>query len=209
MAAWGRELALKFRSAVNNCKKELEVFRNRTDVDGVKRFDELKAELIRLLAQEEDYWRQRAKLFWLTEGDSNTRFFHASASARRKINRFTKLKDEKDLFFEDPWDLCRITGDYFRDIFSPSSSTYDPVMNVLLSRVMVKDNTTLLAPFTKKEFFLALKQMHPGKAPGLDGFSLAFFQNIWDLTGDDIFNEGVFWIEQGMFPNGLMMLTLC
>lgn len=203
LTAWGRDLALKFRSAIAKCKKELDIFRNRTDADGIQRFDELKTQLLRLLAQEEDYWRQRAKLFWLTEGDSNTRFFHAAASARRRSNKISKLKDETVELFDSPWDLCRIHGDYFREAFSPSSGTYKPVSEVLSRKVTGEDNDILLAPFSKTEFYQALKQMHSDKAPEPDGFGPAFYQSFWDLTGEDIFREGVLWLEQGMFPNGL------
>lgn len=46
-----------------------------------------------LLLQEETYRRQRAKVLWLEESDTNSRFFHASASIRRKMNHISVLKD--------------------------------------------------------------------------------------------------------------------
>lgn len=50
-----------------------------------------KEKLNALLLQEEIYRKQRAKLFWLAEGDENTRFFHAYASARKKTNKISYL----------------------------------------------------------------------------------------------------------------------
>jgi hypothetical protein len=36
------------------------------------------------LDDEKSYWQQRARLKWLLEGDRNTKFFHISASNRKK-----------------------------------------------------------------------------------------------------------------------------
>lgn len=36
------------------------------------------------------------------------------------------------------------------------------------------------------EFFSALKQMHPSKAPGPDGFSPCFYQHFWPLVCNDV-----------------------
>ncbi|KAF5475672.1 hypothetical protein F2P56_007452 [Juglans regia] len=40
-------------------------------------------------------WKQRAKQKWLREGDRNTRFFHQSASFRRRNNNIKKLVNEE------------------------------------------------------------------------------------------------------------------
>lgn len=48
-------------------------------------------------------------------------------------------------------------------------------------------NEKLLIPLLKEELKEALDQMHPTKAPGLDGLHVIFFQQCWDVAGDDVF----------------------
>jgi len=47
-------------------------------------------------------------------------------------------------------------------------------------------NRCLIKNFTKDEVEIALKQMAPLKAPGLDGMPPIFFQNYWESIGDDV-----------------------
>ena len=44
----------------------------------------------------------------------------------------------------------------------------------------------LSATFTTGEVQIALKQLTPLKAPGLDGMPPLFYQNFWNLTGNDV-----------------------
>ncbi|KAJ9184743.1 hypothetical protein P3X46_004439, partial [Hevea brasiliensis] len=48
-----------------------------------------------VLSEEEIFWKQRSKIFRLKEGDSNTHFFHAQASSRRRSNYVEALQDSK------------------------------------------------------------------------------------------------------------------
>lgn len=41
-------------------------------------------ELLKVIDQEEIYWRQRSRTQWLKEGDSNTSYFHRIANGRRR-----------------------------------------------------------------------------------------------------------------------------
>ena len=46
----------------------------------------LRKQMAKLLMQDDAYWRQRTKTHWYKDGDRNTKFFHASATARKKVN---------------------------------------------------------------------------------------------------------------------------
>ncbi|XP_062021002.1 uncharacterized protein LOC133737477 [Rosa rugosa] len=64
-----------------------------------QQYDEQKQLHVRysaLLAQEETYWRQRSKTFWMKDGDKNTAFFHRKASNRRNKNRIKGLNNEAE-----------------------------------------------------------------------------------------------------------------
>lgn len=44
----------------------------------------------------------------------------------------------------------------------------------------------LIKDFSGEEILTAIKQMHPTKAPGLDGMSAIFFQKCWSIVGNDV-----------------------
>lgn len=74
------------------CEAAIKRYEYSIDPEEVKHLTEAKEKLGNLLLREEIYWKQRAKQFWLREGDKNTRFFHSMASARKKVKNISKLK---------------------------------------------------------------------------------------------------------------------
>lgn len=70
-----------------------------------------------LLVQEERFWRQRAKTHWLRDGDGNTRYFHAMASARRKQNVVSKLTNEEGVVVTSQEGMCVLARNYFESLF--------------------------------------------------------------------------------------------
>ena len=49
-------------------------------------------------------------------------------------------------------------------------------------------NAELTKTFTRDEVVIALKQLHPTKAPGPDGMLATFLHKYWDIVGLNITN---------------------
>lgn len=91
---WSRNLHFNFRRDIKSCRRKLDDLQSRTDTPSIEQFNQLKDQLASLLVQEDCYWRQRAKAHWYRDGDANTKFFHATASAHKKINKLDKLVND-------------------------------------------------------------------------------------------------------------------
>jgi hypothetical protein len=148
-------------------------------------------------------------MHWLKEGDLNTKNFHMSATARTKIKKIEKLSNEADELITGQQNLCEIARRYFKELFTPKGGFLEPVLSIISPRVSAEDNARLEAPITKEEVRVALFQMHPDKSPGPDGFNPAFYQNFWDLCGDDVFKSVKEWLARGYFPSTLNETNIC
>lgn len=78
----------KFREKVTKQKDILNYLANKTDEESIRNYFLERDILHEIFLHEEVYWKQRAKVFWLAEGDTNSKFFHAYASARKKLTMF-------------------------------------------------------------------------------------------------------------------------
>jgi hypothetical protein len=172
------------------------------------RMFELRKRMQRLLSQDDAYWRQRAKSFWYKDGDRNTKFFHASATARKMVNRRISLDDDVGNKVTSDCGLQEIARNYFVNIFQQKDSDFSSVIDVINQSISVHDNDILTAPFTKVKFREAIFSMHPDKCSGPDGYSPGFYQHFWNLCSDDIFKECCGWLDTGQFPPDLNITNI-
>jgi len=200
---WDNEHGKKTRKEIEKVRKKLEVARTQLIAANLQYFTSLNRKLDTLLVKDDLYWKQRAKTFWYREGDLNTRFFHAAASARRKTNKIEHLQDVNGTVCRSEEGLKTIGKDYFAELFQKSPSSRDDVVTAVDRKLTVEDNDSLTAPFTIDEFKEATFSMQADKCPRPDGFNPNFYRSFWDMCGTEVFEAGCSWLAEGVFPPNL------
>ncbi|KAK6147269.1 hypothetical protein DH2020_018181 [Rehmannia glutinosa] len=199
---WGEMLKNSFNQRIKEARRRMNLFRSGRDEYSIGEFKKAQREYNLLLAQREDFWKQRAKLFWLKGGDANTRYFHTVASTRKRHNTITRLKNQAGTWIT--WDsgLGSHMVNYFVDIYSSTRCDLDPILQCVEQKVSLQQNEALQEPFTELEIKEALFAMFPDKSPGPDGMNPAFFQKFWDITGRDLVSSCLRFMNSCAFPEG-------
>lgn len=117
MEKWGRNFFNKFKEKLRQQKAILDDLKSRSDDFSIKQYVIERDKLNEILLHQDLYWKQRAKLFWMKEGDENTKFFHAHASARKKNNRVDFLITDEGTKVDGDEGMCAIVHEYFTGIF--------------------------------------------------------------------------------------------
>lgn len=69
----------------------MEIPREARDEEVANHYGIAREKLNNLLAQENAYWKQKAKVYWLREEDINSKFFHSFATTQTKLNNIISL----------------------------------------------------------------------------------------------------------------------
>ncbi|XP_043814104.1 uncharacterized protein LOC122724008 [Manihot esculenta] len=182
---WAKHHQQEFRTQLNDAKRRMDWLQRQSALNS----SELKKAQERysiLLLQKEMYWKQRSKQYWLAHGDANTKYFHATASNRRRKNMFQKLKNDDGNWVEWESGLPNLILDFYTKLFTSEGGDTEPVLRYVQKRVTVRQNEKLMTDFSAEEVREAIFSMHPDKAPGPDGLNPGFFQAYWEIVGEDV-----------------------
>jgi hypothetical protein len=129
------------------------------------------------LLQEEICWRQKSRIRWLKEGDKCTKFFHQVANANRRNNSIDSLYVNGSPT-SDPDVINSHIVNFYESLFSEPSSWRPRVDNLEFEVLSVDEASNLEDPFEEREVREVIQGLDRDKAPGPDGFSLAFFSGL-------------------------------
>jgi hypothetical protein len=145
-----------------------------------------------------EFYRQRVKKHWATQGDRNTSFFHNAFQKHKHRNRIVSIKDNHGNNLFDPNDIAKEFVNYFRNIFRSSSTNNDrPNMHTILPQD-TNDFTNSIPD--KQEIWGILKAMKKNASPGPDGFNVGFYLSAWSWIGDDVTNLVRNFYTTGIIP---------
>lgn len=124
------------------------------------------------------FWHQHFNSKMAVEWDGNTRFFHASASARRRKNAIPCLT-HNGLSFCSHDAKGDILYDFYKGLLGTSSpTTWDFALHDLYPRDAISGQP-LSEPFSPDEITNALFSMDRHASPGPDGFGSSFYKAFW------------------------------
>ncbi|XP_074277008.1 uncharacterized protein LOC141600665 [Silene latifolia] len=114
-------------------------------------------------------WKQRAKMRWIVDGDTCTKFYFNWLKGRKGRNYIHGLKGDNGDVVE------------WRTVAS-----FDWILAHVKRSVSNDDADHLIKPFTAKEVSGAVFQMRAFKPPGPDDIPACFFQKCWPLVKKEV-----------------------
>ncbi|RVW95180.1 LINE-1 retrotransposable element ORF2 protein [Vitis vinifera] len=151
---------------------------------------------------DESHWRQLSREVWLKEGDKNTGFFHRMANAHRNNNTLDKVKID-GVWLEEDQEVREGIANAFHQRLSEDVGWKADIEGIQLDRISQQEAESLEIPFSENEIHSALMEMSGDKAPGPDGFTMAFWQSSWDFVKEEILEMFKEFHEQGSFLKSL------
>ncbi|RVW33934.1 Transposon TX1 uncharacterized 149 kDa protein [Vitis vinifera] len=145
-----------------------------------------KGELEELILREEIHWRQKAKVKWVKEGDCNSKFYHKVANGRRNRKYIKELENERGLVLKNAESITEEILHYFEKLYTNPTGESWGVEGLDWSPISEESALRLESPFTEEEISKAIFQLDRDKAPGPDGFTIAVFQECWDVIKEDL-----------------------
>lgn len=92
ISTWSKEFYINSKKQIVELKAALDLAMSASlPYDGT--ISSLNQQLLKAYLAEEEYWKKCSRLLWLTLGDRNTCFFHASSKGRKAQNRISVLED--------------------------------------------------------------------------------------------------------------------
>ncbi|XP_074318485.1 uncharacterized protein LOC141655295 [Silene latifolia] len=182
------DVELRASQAIINLEKiqlQLEEEYDRTDLIA----DEVQAlEEVRYWSKARDsFLQQKAKTQWLSEGDSNTAYFHSAIKSRTR-NKIVQIEDQRGNLCTDTVSIQRAFLNFYQDLLGSQKGTEQVRSTVLQTGPFCNEGhiASLLTPVTKEEIKGVVFAIPKDKAPGPDGYTSGFFRDSWDIVGDDI-----------------------
>ncbi|KAJ9536622.1 hypothetical protein OSB04_un000171 [Centaurea solstitialis] len=138
-------------------------------------------------ADELSFFRQRAKILWLHEGDKNSKFFHQVVKEKRNLSSIRSIVDSSGTYVQDDG-VAQVFVNHFQGFLGMVDSIVDPHVpgEYFTSFLSISESLHMIRPITDEEIRWAVFHIGNDKAPGPDGYTFKFFKSAWDIVGNDL-----------------------
>ncbi|VFQ62668.1 unnamed protein product [Cuscuta campestris] len=150
-------------------------------------YNKAKAELIMATDNEFTFWKQKANLKWMEEGDSNTKFFHAYVKGRRTKSMIRVIEDSNGKPITNIEVIKKMDIEHFFNQFNNRKSvSMSPILAYITPTITEEDNNLLTMIPSDEEIKNTVWSLSPDSAPGPDGYNGHFFKFCWEIIHKDV-----------------------
>ena len=131
------------------------------------------ADLEKMILMEEISLRQKSRVLWLKEGDKNSKFFHRIANSNRNRNSIGQLYVDGAVSTNQEAIQEHIVQ-FYEKLYMEDDYQCPFLDGLRFSVLSDEELEGLDQPFTEDEVLVVVKDFNGDKAPGPDGFNMAF-----------------------------------
>lgn len=137
---------------------------------------------------EEMYWRQKANIKWVQQGDQNSSYFHSLVKKKFNSLAIHRIKNDSGDWLEKEKDIENEIINHFQSLLGTFSTCInDESIFDNIPKLINEDTNNMLTNVPSKiEIKNAIFSLGKNSAAGPDGFNGAFFQNCWHIIKKDI-----------------------
>ena len=119
MTRWSRSTFGSVRQEMRLLRSQLSSLRADPQRTGPSQEErKLEDRMTELAYREEIMAKQRSRIMWLAEGDSNTKFFQRKASARRAKNRIVQLNQDDGTTCTETSEFAEMAIDFYKNLYT-------------------------------------------------------------------------------------------
>ncbi|GAU33402.1 hypothetical protein TSUD_20950 [Trifolium subterraneum] len=189
LRGWNREVFSILDLNIEKTVKELNEVEGLVGNDGVNSVMGDKSGVNRKFWEQlyfkESMIKQKSRLKWVREGDSNTRFFQASLKNRRRRNQLVLLRRGDDLI-QGVDNIKMEVKNHFARNFTEEWHHRPFVNGINFNELSTEDNEFLLQPFSEERVREVIWSCDGNKSPGPDGFNFNFWKEFWSTLKFDV-----------------------
>uniref|UniRef100_A0A2N9H3D8 Reverse transcriptase domain-containing protein n=1 Tax=Fagus sylvatica TaxID=28930 RepID=A0A2N9H3D8_FAGSY len=121
----------------------------------------------------------------LRDGITTPKFFHKMANSHRRYNYMDKVVVD-GVVYEEESEIREKVVHFYESLYQ-ESETWRPMVDGLeFDGITATESALLERKFGKDEVLQVVKDLQGDKAPGPDGFTMAFFQKCWSVIEEDV-----------------------
>ena len=142
----------------------------------------------------------------IKEGNNNTKFFYKMANSWRRHNHIGMLEVD-GVTYEDESEMADQSVQFYKKLYKETKEWRPCVEGLEFDQIEGLERDWLERRLEQEEVLRVVKEMEGDKAPGPDGFSLAFYHHCWEVVERDVVAVFEEFISTASLKNLLMQLS--